>query len=307
MKTLSYLLTAALCLGMTACMDKDYDIPDFSGGSPYGNNNIEATNVVTISQLKQMFGNYMGTDFRDGQSYAEVATDCQIRGYVTANDVSGNIYNEVAIQDETGAILIEIQQGGLYGYLPIGAEILVDLKGLCVGNYRMQPQIGMPSVVSQGNNAGKDQLGKISRKLWQEHFRITGNSKIIEPEVFVRGQERSDWNAIDDGGKLGVMIGVSFLKGNYYNGTTTVPLPYDGNAQFANPELNNSVSWFFKEVPQTIMLYNSNYSDFAAAKLPRGFVTITGIVKRYNDTWEMVMRDINDIQPYTEEFSPNQW
>lgn len=65
MKTLSYLLTAALCLGMTACMDKDYDIPDFSGGSPYGNNNIEATNVVTISQLKQMFGNYMGTDFRD--------------------------------------------------------------------------------------------------------------------------------------------------------------------------------------------------------------------------------------------------
>jgi hypothetical protein len=36
-------------------------------------------------------------------------------------------------------------------------------------------------------------------------------------------------------------------------------------------------------------------------------VTITGILKRYNDSWEMVMRDINDIQPYTEEFSPNQW
>ena len=55
MKTLSYLLTAALCLGMTACMDKDYDEPDFSNGAPYGNNNIEATNVVTIKQLKEKY------------------------------------------------------------------------------------------------------------------------------------------------------------------------------------------------------------------------------------------------------------
>ena len=249
MKTLSYLLTAALCLGMTACMDKDYDEPDFSNGAPYGNNNIEATNVVTIKQLKEKYKTPMTTDFRDGDSFQEVTENCQIRGYVTANDVSGNIYNEVAIQDETGAILIEIQQGGLYGYLPVGAEILVELKGLCVGNYRMQPQIGMPSKVSQGNNAGKDQLGKISRKLWQDHFRITGNTMIIEPEVFVEGQTRADWNALDDGGKLARMVNVTFNKGNYYNGTTNVPLPYDDNAQFANPELNTSVSWFFNGLP----------------------------------------------------------
>ncbi|MBR3400544.1 MAG: hypothetical protein IKQ12_03895 [Prevotella sp.] len=299
MKTLSYLLTAALCLGMTACMDKDYDEPDFSNGAPYGNNNIEATNVVTIKQLKEKYKTPMTTDFRDGDSFQEVTENCQIRGYVTANDVSGNIYNEVAIQDETGAILIEIQQGGLYGYLPVGAEILVELKGLCVGNYRMQPQIGMPSKVSQGNNAGKDQLGKISRKLWQDHFRITGNTMIIEPEVFVEGQTRADWNALDDGGKLARMVNVTFNKGNYYNGTTNVPLPYDDNAQFANPELNTSVSWFFNGLPQTVMLYNSNFSDFAAVKLPKGMVTITGILKRYNDSWEMVMRDINDISTFS--------
>jgi hypothetical protein len=280
-------------------MDKDYDIPDFSGGSPYGNNSIEATNVVTIKQLKEKYKTPMTTDFRDGDSFQEVTENCQIRGYVTANDVSGNIYNEVAIQDETGAILIEIQQGGLYGYLPVGAEILVELKGLCVGNYRMQPQIGMPSKVSQGNNAGKDQLGKISRKLWQDHFRITGNTMIIEPEVFVEGQTRADWNALDDGGKLARMVNVTFNKGNYYNGTTTVPLPYDDNAQFANPELNTSVSWFFNGLPQTVMLYNSNFSDFAAVKLPKGMVTITGILKRYNDSWEMVMRDINDISTFS--------
>lgn len=295
MKTLSYLLVAALCFGMTACMDKDYDEPDFSKGAPYGNNNIEATNVVTIQELKQMYSTVMTTDFRDGESFTEVTENLQIRGFVTANDVSGNIYNEVAIQDETGAILIEIQQGGLYGYLPVGAEILVELKGLCVGNYRMQPQIGMPSKVSQGNNAGKDQLGKISRKQWQEHFRITGNSKIIEPEVFASGKTKTTWKALEDGGKLGVVENVTFSKGSYYNGTTTVSLPFDEAAQFANPELNNSISWYFVEQPTTVMLYNSNYSDFASALLPHRTVSVTGIMKRYNDSWEIVMRDINDI------------
>lgn len=288
-------MVAALCFGMTACMDKDYDEPDFSKGAPYGNNNIEATNVVTIRQLKEMYSTVMTTDFRDGDSYTEVTTDLQIRGFVTANDVSGNIYNEVAIQDETGAILIEIQQGGLYGYLPVGAEILVELKGLCVGNYRMQPQIGMPSKVSQGNNAGKDQLGKISRKQWQEHFRITGNSQIIEPEVFASGKTKTTWKALEDGGKLGIVENVTFSKGSYYNGTTTVSLPFDEAAQFANPELNNSISWYFVEQPTTVMLYNSNYSDFASALLPHRTVSVTGIMKRYNDSWEIVMRDINDI------------
>lgn len=295
MKTLSYLLVAALCFGMMACMDKDYDEPDFSKGAPYGNNNIEATNVVTIQELKQMYSTVMTTDFRDGESFTEVTTDLQIRGFVTANDVSGNIYNEVAIQDETGAILIEIQQGGLYGYLPVGAEIIVELNGLCVGNYRMQPQIGMPSKVSQGNNAGKDQLGKISRKQWQEHFRITGNSQIIEPEVFASGKTKTTWKALEDGGKLGVVENVKFSKGSYYNGTTTVPLPYNNEAQFANPELNTSISWYFVEQPTTVMLYNSNYSDFASALLPHSTVSVTGIMKRYNDSWEIVMRDINDI------------
>lgn len=288
-------MVAALCFGMTACMDKDYDEPDFSKGAPYGNNNIEATNVVTIQELKQMYSTVMTTDFRDGESFTEVTENLQIRGFVTANDVSGNIYNEVAIQDETGAILIEIQQGGLYGYLPVGAEILVELKGLCVGNYRMQPQIGMPSKVSQGNNAGKDQLGKISRKQWQEHFRITGNSQIIEPEVFASGKTKTTWKALEDGGKLGVVENVKFSKGSYYNGTTTVPLPFDEAAQFANPELNNSISWYFVEQPTTVMLYNSNYSDFASALLPHRTVSVTGIMKRYNDSWEIVMRDINDI------------
>ena len=45
------------------------------------------------------------------------------------------------------------------------------------------------------------------------------------------------------------------------------------------------------------MLYNSNYSDFAANLLPHEPVDITGIIKRYNSSWEIIIRDLNDIQP----------
>ena len=58
---------------------------------------------------------------------------------------AGNIYNELAIQDKTGAIIISIGQSGLYGFLPIGTEILIDLKDLYIGNYGKQAQIGVPT------------------------------------------------------------------------------------------------------------------------------------------------------------------
>lgn len=300
MKTMKYLMTAVVCTLLASCMaDTDsFDKPKLDE-PPYGNNKIECTHLVTIKELKDAYKTPMTTDYRNGDSFEKVTEETQIRGFVTANDISGNIYNEVAIQDETGAILIEIQQGGLYGYLPVGTEIIVELKGLYVGNYRMQPMIGMPSKVSQGANKGLDQIGKISRMEWQDHFRITGNKGTVEPKIF--GNDYKDkWDDFEDAGKLGKMERVTFSKGSYYNGVTSVPLPYDDKAQFANPELNASMSWYLNGFPTTVMLYNSNYSDFAANLLPHTKVSVTGVVKRYNSNWEIIMRDINDIEIHNE-------
>ncbi|RRD02727.1 DUF5689 domain-containing protein [Prevotella sp. OH937_COT-195] len=306
MKRISYLLIAVLCLGITACMDGDYNEPDFSNGAPYGNNSIKPTNLVTIQQLKEKYEKAIKTDFRDGNSFEQVKEKMQIRGFVTANDVSGNIYNEVAIQDETGAILIEIQQGGLHGYLPIGTEIIIELQGLSVGNYRMQPVIGMPSKVTQGANAGKDQIGKITRREWQQHFRITGKSQKIEPKLFVEKNNVENWKTLEDAGKLGVLKGVKFKEGSYYNGSKFVKIVLDKNSKYADPAFNTSVSWFFHGLPSkgtadkpSIMLYNSSFADFASVSLPMYNVDITGIIKRYNNSWEVIIRDIKDVVPST--------
>jgi hypothetical protein len=82
--------------------------------------------------------------------YQEITDDIQLKVVVTANDIQGNMYNEICVQDATGGIFIGISQGGIFGYLPEGTEILIDLKGLCIGNYRRSATIGTPYTNKDG-------------------------------------------------------------------------------------------------------------------------------------------------------------
>ena len=298
MKELKYIMMLLACLLMTGCMDGSYDQIE-PAEAPYGNNTIKETNVLTIAQLKNTFKTQLATDYRDGVSYATVTKDMQIKGYVTANDITGNIYNEVWIQDETGAISLSISQGGICGYLPVGAEILIDLKGLSVGNYRKQPVIGTPytTVLTSGNNAGKEvtYVSRMNRMEWMSHFKITGGKKIIEPEVFAEGSAKTTWNLDTDAGKLGTLKNVSFKNGSYYDSSKgqSVTVKYNDKAVYAH---DFNTSWYFWEQPTTVMLYNSPYCDFAARTLPQGKVNLTGILKRYDNNWEIILRSLDDVQ-----------
>ncbi len=298
MKELKYIMMLLACLLMTGCMDGSYDEIE-PAEAPYGNNTIQETNLLTIAQLKNTFKTQLATDYRDGVSYATVTKDMQIKGYVTANDITGNIYNEVWIQDKTGAISLSISQGGICGYLPVGAEILIDLKGLSVGNYRKQPVIGTPytTVLTSGNNAGKEvtYVSRMNRMEWMSHFKITGNKQVIEPEVFAEGSAKTTWDLDTDAGKLGTLKNVSFKNGSYYDSSKgqSVTVKYNDKAVYAH---DFNTSWYFWEQPTTVMLYNSPYCDFAARTLPQGKVNLTGILKRYDNNWEIILRSLDDVQ-----------
>ena len=294
MKKLIYILTALVCATFTACMDGGYD-DTWTSEAPYGNNNISETNLVSIAQLKNMYSKVLKTDYRSGVSYQKVDQDLQIKGFVTANDITGNIYNELWIQDETGAICVAVQQGGMCGYLPVGAEIIVELNGLYVGNYRKQAEIGVPYT----NNRDQTYVSRMSRMEWMSHFKITGNKKVIEPEVFAVGNAATTWNLDNDAGKLGTLKNVSFKNGSYYDSSAgkSVTLKFNDKAVYDDPEAGFSTSWYFNEQKTTVMLYTSPYCDFANKPLPHGKVDITGILKRYDSSWEIIVRSLDDVKP----------
>lgn len=284
MKEIKYLMITAICVLFASCMGDSYAGIDENAPVPYGNNELTETNVITIAQLKSDYATYIATDYRDGQSFAKVTDDVKIKAIVTSSDAQGNIYQELALQDATGAIIVSVAQGGLYGPLPVGTEILVSLKDLYVGNYGKQAQIGMPSK----NATGADVIGRISRATWDQHYKILSTGHIVEPTLFATGTNPTTWNLDTDGGKLGIIRNVSFKSSNNSKATDTFADPNGGAG---------SVSWTLNEQDgRKVIVYNSNFADFANAKVPTGKVDITGIIKRFNNQWEIIIRSLDDIK-----------
>ena len=302
MKKTYYLLLALVCGSMASCMDKDWSDPETPIADVYGNSSIKETNLVTIKKLKETYKDCFTAD----SLYKKINKSIQIKGVVTGNDIQGNMYKEISIQDETGGIFIGIAQGGVCGFLPIGTEILVELKGLHIGNYRKNPTIGTPTISKKGELS----TSAMNRAEWQSHFTYTGRTGVVvKPDTFAVGTKKTKWNMDVDAGRLGTLVGVTISKGGYYNNETEqyiADIPFTEESTYALPP-DYSTSWYFNEQPdgQTggVQIYNSGYADFASKKLPHHRVTITGVFKRYKDQWEIIIRDTSDIVPCTDDIA----
>lgn len=275
-KTTYLLIFALACTLFSSCMNGDWDEPDFKGAAPYGNNSLKEQNVITIAELIKKYPNVFASTDQNKQ----IDEDIMIKGRITGNDVGGNIYKQVTLQDNTAAIIIAINEGGLNGYLAEGSEILVDLKGLYIGGYRKQPEIGAPYNGSS--------IGRMQKDIWAKHFKILGSpdASLIQPVDFSTIKNEMDANCA----KLVTLKDVTFKeadgKSTFSTGTST------GNA--VNQELDGYGS--------KVVVRTSTYADFAAMTLPYDSEAkkklkcdITGIATRYNSTWQILIRKTSDI------------
>lgn len=288
MKNIKYLLMLVLaCSLVTGCMDDDWDTPNAEAlNKAYGNQEIAETNVITIGSLKEKYDSVINASTN---SYKQITEDVQIKGRVVGNDIGGNIYNEVSIDDGTGAILICISQGGLFSYLPVGQEIVVDLKGLYIGGYGKQAEIGMPYTNAKGNSY----VSRMSRVLWNKHFKLTGvadASKVVAEEFDVSKRNKEEY-FIANNGKLMTIKNVEFTNAD--GKTTFAP----SDEKDAANSVNRGLSQNGEPIPtSSIVVRTSSYADFAAKQLPTGKLNITGVFTRYRTTWQILIRDEKDIQ-----------
>ena len=289
MKNIKYLLMLVLaCSLVTGCMDDDWDTPNAEAlNKAYGNQEIAETNVITIGSLKEKYDSVINASTN---SYKQITEDVQIKGRVVGNDIGGNIYNEVSIDDGTGAILICISQGGLFSYLPVGQEIVVDLKGLYIGGYGKQAEIGMPYTNAKGNSY----VSRMSRVLWNKHFKLTGvadASKVVAEEFDLSKRTKEEYFTANNG-KLMTIKNVEFTNAD--GKTTFAPSEEKDAANSVNRGLSQNGNPI---ATSSIVVRTSSYADFAAKQLPTGKLNITGVFTRYRTTWQILIRDERDIQP----------
>lgn len=291
MKKIKFIAMAMMAMAgimLASCMGDSYADPDMVEtipAPPYGNNLLKEKNVVTIAQLKSDYKTTI-----TGGGYKLIDKPMMIKGYITGNDISGNLYQQVALQDATGAILVDINGGGLYGYLPVGQEILIDLNGLYIGSKGKQAQIGG---IYTNLKTGATYVGKMDRPTWQKHFKLLDepDASNVKAEVFDLSKATDATYLDENAGKLMTIKGVKFTSAN---GKTVWAANDETSKQYLKDA--ESGQWLSSN---TIMVYTSGYARFANAILPEGAFDITGIFTRYNNTWQIIIRNTDDLSPVT--------
>lgn len=285
-------------LGLTSCMDDDWKAP--SGDTPaYGNNTLQEKNVISIDELKTKYG--ITKDMINDT--VRIDDGIQIKGVVTGNDAEGNIYNEIALQDETGGILVCIAQGGLCGQMQVGQEVLIDLGGLYIGAYRSQPQIGVPYTSTSASGAKSTYPSRIARAEWQTRFKLIGKpdaSKLVAKEFDYESLKGNETELYKYAGCLVKATGVGFALAD--GKTTYAPKAEGASTGYGVMRAFKNMTTGKDYTTNEFGVRTSCYSEFAAEKLPEGKLTVTGILtcyksqKKYNATAQILMRQQSDVQ-----------
>ena len=269
-----FLAIAITSMGLAACMDKDWEAPQFDEPL-YGNNSImkeEGDKVITIGELKEKYSSLINAS-TDGVK--EITDDWQLQVVVNGNDEGGNLYKQISVQDPTGAIIVGINASKLYPYMPVGQQLLINLKGLHIGGYRKQAQIG---ALYNGS------IGRMDTDVWEQHVRLLKEGEIEAKVDTVDFDENADKFILS--GRIVKLSGVT-ISGE----GTQVLAPDDGSVALSSNCANRLING-----NPSLVLRTSSYSKFANRAIPKGKADVYGVCTRYNNTWQILMRTESDLQ-----------
>ena len=97
---------------------------------------------TTIQDMKAQYKKK--TDSEKGRTTGHKITEnVWIKGRVISDDRTGNIYREIYIQDDSGAIDLKLGKSSLYSDYKFGQWVYVKCTDLCIGAYKGMPQLGL--------------------------------------------------------------------------------------------------------------------------------------------------------------------
>lgn len=248
-------LAAAAVVTISSCSDLKYDAPLLTEPKVEG-----LTPNVTIAELKK---EYAGVADRTSK---EIEYEYILKAVVSANDISGNIYKQIYIQDETGGIAVSIDQNEIAGTYPVGQEVFIDLHGLAISMYGGQPSIAHPTA----------EKNRIPFEIVKKKMLPNGwpNADLVQPKT-VKISDLSD----DLVGRLIRIDNVYFeQKGQ----------PFAPAQETVNRLITDGKG-------ASIIVRNSGYADFAADKLPEGTGSIVAVLSKFGNDYQLFLRSREDV------------
>ncbi len=264
------LLALILGLNMASCVDNNENDPpvkDFVPGKH-----------ITIALLKAMYNDELAkTDYKT-RVPVEITEELTIKGIITTDDnLNGNLYKEAYIEDASAGLLMKLNTTGA---LNMGDSVMVNLKGLYLGDYGNFIQMGSAPYT---DNSGNLRVSNIDVDECMSRFSFLNETTPTEVTISVLKTNLDSYL-----GRLVKIDDVQFADSELGN-SYAVPQTNTTEADYGNRKLEDCYK-------NNIIVRSSGYSTFAADTVAQGNGSIVGIVTKFNTTIQLIIRDINEVK-----------
>lgn len=242
-----------------ACVDLQFDEPPVNGEK------LDVQANTTIADLK---ARYTGTP-------TEIADELIIRGVVVADDLSGNFFRSLIMQDESGGIEVLINMTSAHNLYPQGREVFINCQGLILNNNDGVIQLG--GYLYEEN--GVQEVGDIAevRKV------LMGGEIVGEPAPTVK--------TINDLRQLAPRDISTLIKLENVEFTTA-----DAGLSYADPIGRRSLNRTLVDCNgNEIVVRSSGFSTFVSELTPEGNGEITAIFSVFGTTPQLYIRGLSDV------------
>ncbi|HRI19485.1 MAG TPA: DUF5689 domain-containing protein [Panacibacter sp.] len=252
---------AVTSLVVVSCNKKFDEPPSYIGPN--------ITPTMTINELKAL---------HTTGGLEQITADEIIGGIVVADDLSGNFYKTIDIQDETGGIQLKLDGYDLYTQYPVGRQVYVNVKGLFLGDYNKLIQLGggIDATVTPAR------LGYLATGLFDQYITKGSLNNPVTPKVVKVADLNDSYQSM-----LIQLDNFEFAAA-------------DTSKTFADVSLTASaLNYTIKScASESIVLRNSSYADFAGYGLPNGNGSILAIYTVFGSTKQLNIRDSSDVKFY---------
>ncbi len=227
----------------TSC-NKDFDTPPVS--------ELPTGNIITIDSLKNIYTAFDST----------ITADISVYGIVSADELSGNLYKTIYVQDETDGILLKLTASSDKSFFE-GDEVRIALKGTTIARYKNMLELDN---VNPDVNLIKQSEGNI-----------------ITPKVVTIADLALVGIYSPYQGQLIQLNDVEFMCSDYCS-TYSDPINQSSQNRYLMDTLGNS-----------IIVRTSGYASFAGTPIQQGKGSFVAVVSQYNTDVQLTIRKLSDL------------
>lgn len=260
MRPLCLMLMALLFIsGTTTCVKHFDEPPEYTG--PKVKANISITEIKRLHILN---------------NFEKITEDLIIEGVVIANDKTDNFYKSIVIQDSTAGITVRLDGFSLFNIYPIGRKIFIRLKGLWLGDYGSNIQLGAGV---DRSNPQFPELIPIPQPLFDRVI-VKGD---LDQKILPRRVQLEDLNDSLQS-MLVTLINIEFDHS-------------DTGKAYADAINKQTVAHTLRTCGiGTVYVRTSGFAKFASALTARGHGDITGVFSMFRTQKQLLIRDTSDVQ-----------